>query len=1007
LTVDKYSVRLGNFCYNTSITLHAITMPKQLNHKLLSVIVLLLLSITAFTLTLTNFLFTTSYQQGAAINLAVINTATSLSIGDKVVTVIDAEVKKNPNTAVVEGIQPKGSSGVVTGIYGTRSKTNIKSEIWINVDYDSGVDGWTLSTSLSERDTMPPTLTILSPREGVSVNGFMFEVEAKDNVAVSKVEFLVDKKVVATLTQAPYRTYVGTGGIAITTGSHTFGARAYDTEGNVTTIDPPIVINTPTIVRNPDGSVSIRFTFAGVVGNSYEIQKTISLTPPITWVPITTIVANTDGLIPYLTPAVEPSGFFRIIATPIAPTTHALTVTKSGQGTVNSITPYNIINCGTQCTASFVANTSVTLRATQDTGSTFTGWTGACLGTGDCVAYMDQPKTVTANFSLQLPGPVISDVRAERLGIIRWKTDVPSDSLVEFGRNPAYGQSTALNPTLTTDHVVNLNIPVKSLSDYRFNNYYDGMYHFRVHSRGVNGSETISKNYEFYQANPTGRLRVLEAYDSSLNTLSELQDMYEQLDDFWVANSYGKVYIDPTDILPLPADYFCGQLPVGVDIANYDLAVTLNRCVGGGLHRSGLYGLLVHEDGHALGLGHANAVYIYSSGERQESEYGNGYSPMGIAADASFTNPNIVFDSAHRETLGWLTEDTVPGIRRVTQSGTYTITNIQINDTGYKALKIPKALNPITGKYNYLYLELHPKVSIDGQNKQGPGVLVIEANTPQYPNLTPTFLRTDYGSLVAGNTVSDPVAGVNITVLSVSSESASIRVDFTKQPQVHIISPQKNDVFRGPSSVTLTAEASAPEGISSVTFYSGAAFRKDGYSLMFGVPINELGTVTTLPYTLQLYDLKEGAYPFITAKATSNTGRVNYAEYVPMYVEGNVPIQTSITAPNHGQSFISPATFTIEATAIDPLNQGIAKVEFLLTTVPFNLETIPFSSFPPGVTKLGEDTTAPYTFTATNIPPPYPGCVNYCSYYLYSLATGVKGNMGASPYRLIYVSSVP
>jgi uncharacterized repeat protein (TIGR02543 family) len=42
----------------------------------------------------------------------------------------------------------------------------------------------------------------------------------------------------------------------------------------------------------------------------------------------------------------------------------------------------------------------VTLTASADTGSTFTGWGGACSGTANCVVTMDAAKTVTATFTL-------------------------------------------------------------------------------------------------------------------------------------------------------------------------------------------------------------------------------------------------------------------------------------------------------------------------------------------------------------------------------------------------------------------------------------------------------------------------------------------------------------------------------------------------------------------------------------------------------------------------------
>jgi hypothetical protein len=77
-----------------------------------------------------------------------------------------------------------------------------------------------------------------------------------------------------------------------------------------------------------------------------------------------------------------------------------LTLTKTGSGTVTSV-PAGI-NCGATCSASFNYNTLVILTATSAVGSTFTGWGGACSGTGTCQVTMDASKSVTATFTLNI-----------------------------------------------------------------------------------------------------------------------------------------------------------------------------------------------------------------------------------------------------------------------------------------------------------------------------------------------------------------------------------------------------------------------------------------------------------------------------------------------------------------------------------------------------------------------------------------------------------------------------
>ena len=49
----------------------------------------------------------------------------------------------------------------------------------------------------------------------------------------------------------------------------------------------------------------------------------------------------------------------------------------------------------------YIKGTSATVSATPNAGYTFSGWSGACSGTGRCVVTMNGHKTVTANFSFK------------------------------------------------------------------------------------------------------------------------------------------------------------------------------------------------------------------------------------------------------------------------------------------------------------------------------------------------------------------------------------------------------------------------------------------------------------------------------------------------------------------------------------------------------------------------------------------------------------------------------
>jgi trimeric autotransporter adhesin len=75
----------------------------------------------------------------------------------------------------------------------------------------------------------------------------------------------------------------------------------------------------------------------------------------------------------------------------------AVTLTGTGSGSVTSAP--GGITCPSVCTANFNSGTSVILTATPGSGSTFSGWSGACSGVGACSVSMTAAKSVTATFS--------------------------------------------------------------------------------------------------------------------------------------------------------------------------------------------------------------------------------------------------------------------------------------------------------------------------------------------------------------------------------------------------------------------------------------------------------------------------------------------------------------------------------------------------------------------------------------------------------------------------------
>ena len=82
-----------------------------------------------------------------------------------------------------------------------------------------------------------------------------------------------------------------------------------------------------------------------------------------------------------------------------APALFTLSVSKTGSGTGTVTSSPAGINCGSECSAEYESGTEVTLSASEDPGSLFTGWSGACSGSGECKVTMSEAKSVSANFA--------------------------------------------------------------------------------------------------------------------------------------------------------------------------------------------------------------------------------------------------------------------------------------------------------------------------------------------------------------------------------------------------------------------------------------------------------------------------------------------------------------------------------------------------------------------------------------------------------------------------------
>jgi hypothetical protein len=195
--------------------------------------------------------------------------------------------------------------------------------------------------------------------------------------------------------------------------TYCYRVRAYNTAGNSAYSNEacapaPTVTFTLTVTKTGSGTVSSSpagISCGGDCSQTYTSSTSVTLTATpasgyrfsgwsgggCSGTGTCTLLINTNTSV---------TATFAIIST----TTYTLSVTKVGLGTVTS-SPAGI-SCGTDCSQVAAPGTAFTLTATPASGYRFTGWSGACTGTGTCAVTLSANKTATATFTATPTGLV-------------------------------------------------------------------------------------------------------------------------------------------------------------------------------------------------------------------------------------------------------------------------------------------------------------------------------------------------------------------------------------------------------------------------------------------------------------------------------------------------------------------------------------------------------------------------------------------------------------------------
>jgi N,N-dimethylformamidase beta subunit-like protein/IPT/TIG domain-containing protein len=249
----------------------------------------------------------------------------------------------------------------------------------------------------SNATTPAPTITSFTPTSGpvgtsVTLSGTNFTGATAVTFNGVSASFTVTS---ATAIQATVPTGATTGPLSVTTPGGTATSASSFT---VTASAPTITSFTPT--NGPVGtSVTLSGTnFTGATAVTFNGVSASFTVSSATAIQATVPMGATTGPLRVTTPGgtATSTNNFAVTVT--------LTVTKTGiiGGTVTSTSSPDSptqINCGATCSADYNSGTVVTLTATPNLLSTFSGWSGCDSASGTtCTVTMSAARTVTANF---------------------------------------------------------------------------------------------------------------------------------------------------------------------------------------------------------------------------------------------------------------------------------------------------------------------------------------------------------------------------------------------------------------------------------------------------------------------------------------------------------------------------------------------------------------------------------------------------------------------------------
>jgi hypothetical protein len=267
-----------------------------------------------------------------------------------------------------------------------------------------------------------PTISSIAPNEGPSAGGQLVTITGTHLEGATKVEFGVTPVAcdgtlahckVESDTQIKVTTPAGALGSVnvrvVSPGGTSLGSPyKFVAAPTVSAVSPgkgPTAGGTSVTIGGSGfvGVTAVKFGAAGASAFTVNSPTQITATAP----PAAAGQADVTVLTPGGTSATSAADQFTYVA-PLA-----LAVTKSGTGSGS-------VSCdGGPCAATYAYGATVSLAAAPDSGSSFSGWSGAgCSGTAGCVVTVIADTAVTASFDMQaIPPPPVQCVVPKLKGL--------------------------------------------------------------------------------------------------------------------------------------------------------------------------------------------------------------------------------------------------------------------------------------------------------------------------------------------------------------------------------------------------------------------------------------------------------------------------------------------------------------------------------------------------------------------------------------------------------------